>query len=177
MVVSKYIGETEKNLANLFDRAEHKDWILFFDEADALFGKRGNVKDSHDRYANIEVGYLLQRIESHRGIVILETRHKNAVNRALLRRLRYVVDFPLPGQEERRRLWELALPSGAAIDELDRRRLARMEMSAGRINAIASDATLHAAAASVPVDMRLLMDALIRERRKDGQSADDAGVR
>ena len=94
-VVSKYIGETEKNLDRLFDKAEAGNAILLFDEADALFGKRGEVKDSHDRHANIEVGYLLERIEAHPGITILETNRKSAIAPGVLRRSRYVVDFPL----------------------------------------------------------------------------------
>jgi len=94
-VASKYIGETEKNLDRIFDKAEADEAILLVDEADALFGKRSEVKDSHDRYANIEVGYLLQRMESHRGIAILQTNHRSAINPALLRRSDYVVDFEL----------------------------------------------------------------------------------
>jgi vesicle-fusing ATPase len=95
-VVSKYIGEAEKHLDLLFDNPEAADAILLFDEADALFGKRGEVKDSHDRHANIEVGYLLKRMESHRGVVILETNRKSAIDPAVVRRLRYIVEFPLP---------------------------------------------------------------------------------
>jgi SpoVK/Ycf46/Vps4 family AAA+-type ATPase len=93
-VVSKYIGETEKNLERVFDNAEHSDSVLFFDEADALFGKRSEVKDSHDRYANLDIGLLLQRIENHEGIVILATNSKNNIDDAFLGRIRYVVDFP-----------------------------------------------------------------------------------
>ena len=176
-VASKYIGETEKNLELLFDKAEADDAILLFDEADALFGKRSEVKDSHDRYANIEVSYLLQRMESHGGIVILETTRRNAIDPALLRRSRHVVDFPQPGAAQRRALWEKAIPPAAAIQEPDLRKLARMEMSGGRISAIAVDAALHAADASLPVDMRMLMEAMIRERRKRGITADDTDVR
>ena len=102
-VVSKYIGETEKNLRRLFDAAEDGGAILFFDEADALFGKRSEVKDSHDRYANIEVNYLLQRMEAYRGLAILATNMKDALDPAFLRRLRFVVDFPFPGPAERER--------------------------------------------------------------------------
>jgi len=93
MVVSKYIGETEKNLEQLFTEAENKNWILFFDEADALFGKRTGVKDAHDKYANIETAYLLQRIEDHNGLIILATNMKNNIDDAFLRRFRYIVDF------------------------------------------------------------------------------------
>lgn len=95
-IVSKYIGETEKNLSAIFQRAKDKEWILFFDEADALFGKRINVRDSHDRYANQEVSYLLQKIEEHNGLVFLSTNKKTNIDQAFMRRLRYVIDFPFP---------------------------------------------------------------------------------
>lgn len=95
-VISKYIGETEKNLSRIFDAAENKQWILFFDEADALFGKRTEVKDSHDNYANQEVNYLLQHLENYNGLVILSTRKKNNIDEAFLRRIRYIIHFPVP---------------------------------------------------------------------------------
>lgn len=103
--VSKYIGETEKNLASMFDRAENKDWILFFDEADALFGKRTATKDAHDRYANQQVSYLLQRIEDHSGLVVLATNFQNNIDEAFLRRFHLMIHFPMPGVEERLELW------------------------------------------------------------------------
>jgi len=109
-VVSKYIGETEKNLSRLFDAAEDGGTILFFDEADALFGRRTEVKDSHDRYANIETNYLLQRIESFRGLAILATNFKRALDPAFLRRLQFVVQFPFPGAREREKIWRQAFP-------------------------------------------------------------------
>lgn len=111
MVVSKFIGETEKNLANLFAKAEHKDWILFFDEADALFGKRTNVRDAHDKYANQEVSYLLQRVEQYNGLVILATNFKSNIDDAFTRRFQSIIYFPLPGIEERSRLWSKILPT------------------------------------------------------------------
>ncbi|MEN0047729.1 MAG: ATP-binding protein [Bacteroidota bacterium] len=110
MVVSKFIGETEKNLSNLFAKAEHKDWILFFDEADALFGKRTNVKDAHDKYANQEVAYLLQRVEAYNGLVILASNRKNDIDEAFLRRFQSIIHFPFPKATERKRLWENAFP-------------------------------------------------------------------
>jgi len=113
-VVSKYIGETEKNLRRLFDTAEDGGAILFFDEADALFGKRSEVKDSHDRYANIEINYLLQRIESYRGLAILATNMKSALDKAFLRRLRFIVNFPFPGQNERMIMLAEGLPGADA---------------------------------------------------------------
>lgn len=109
-VVSKYIGETEKNLSRIFDRAEQKRWILFFDEADALFGKRTEIRDAHDKYANQEVGYLLQRIESYNGLIILASNFKANMDEAFLRRIQNVVYFPVPSAQERFTLWERALP-------------------------------------------------------------------
>jgi len=111
MVVSKFIGETEKNLSQLFDRAKNKDWILFFDEADALFGKRTNVRDAHDKYANQEVAYLLQRIENHNGLIILASNFKINIDEAFIRRFQSVIYFPLPSAAERLLLWKKTLPS------------------------------------------------------------------
>jgi len=110
MVVSKFIGETEKNLSQLFERARSKNWILFFDEADALFGKRTNIRDAHDKYANQEVAYLLQRIENHDGLVVLASNFKANIDEAFIRRFQSVVYFPLPGPEERYALWQKVLP-------------------------------------------------------------------
>jgi len=110
MVVSKYIGETEKNLSTLFDKAENKDWILFFDEADAIFGKRTGVRDAHDKYANQEVSYLLQRIESYNGLVILASNFRNNIDTAFIRRFNAIIYFPAPKAEERLILWEKSLP-------------------------------------------------------------------
>jgi len=110
MVVSKFIGETEKNLANLFDRAENKDWILFFDEADALFGKRTNVRDAHDKYANQEVSYLLQRVENYGGLAILATNFKSNIDDAFTRRFQSIIHFPMPKANERLVLWQKAFP-------------------------------------------------------------------
>jgi SpoVK/Ycf46/Vps4 family AAA+-type ATPase len=108
---SKYIGETEKNLTKLFDMAEQQEWILFFDEADALFGKRSEVKDAHDRYANQEVSYLLQRIEDHSGLLILASNRKENIDDAFVRRFHYVIHFPIPEAPERLRLWEKVVSS------------------------------------------------------------------
>lgn len=135
MVVSKYIGETEKNLAALFDRAEHKDWILFFDEADALFGKRTQVRDAHDRYANQEVSFLLQRIESFSGLIILASNLAGNVDEAFARRFEQLVHFPMPRQNERHLLWKKGLPRVASLEtSVDLNQLAaRHEMSGGMI--------------------------------------------
>lgn len=110
MVISKFIGETEKNLANLFARAEDKDWILFFDEADALFGKRTSVRDAHDKYANQEVSYLLQRVENYNGLVILASNFKSNIDEAFIRRFQSIISFPMPNPKERLALWEQSLP-------------------------------------------------------------------
>jgi len=115
MVVSKFIGETEKNLSQLFERARNKDWILFFDEADALFGKRTNIRDAHDKYANQEVAYLLQRIENHDGLVILASNFKSNIDEAFIRRFQSVIYFPAPNAEERLSLWQKMLPSNLKI--------------------------------------------------------------
>ena len=117
MVVSKYIGETEKNLEMLFARAENKKWILFFDEADSLFGKRTNVRDAHDKYANQEVSYLLQRIEDYDGLVILATNMKNNIDEAFIRRFNAILRFPMPDTDERKKIWEKTFPPGVHFAE------------------------------------------------------------
>ncbi|MCV2485107.1 ATP-binding protein [Flavobacterium sp. SH_e] len=117
MVISKYIGETEKNLSSLFDKATDKDWILFFDEADAVFGKRTNVRDAHDKYANQEVSYLLQRIENHPGLVILASNFKTNIDSAFTRRFQSIIEFEVPSYGERLKLWQNNLPKGIKIAE------------------------------------------------------------
>ena len=117
MVISKYIGETEKNLSSLFDKAADKDWILFFDEADAIFGKRTNVRDAHDKYANQEVSYLLQRIENHPGLVILASNFKANIDTAFTRRFQSIIEFEVPSYNERLQLWKNNLPQGIRIAE------------------------------------------------------------
>lgn len=117
MVISKYIGETEKNLSSLFDKAADKDWILFFDEADAIFGKRTNVRDAHDKYANQEVSYLLQRIENHPGLVILASNFKTNIDTAFTRRFQSIIEFEVPSYTERLQLWENNLPKNISIAE------------------------------------------------------------
>ena len=116
-VISKYIGETEKNLSRLFDKAEDKNWILFFDEADALFGKRTDIRDAHDKYANQEVAYLLQRIEAFNGVVILATNQRGNIDDAFVRRFQSIIHFPMPGIAERADLWQKSFPSGFEISE------------------------------------------------------------
>jgi SpoVK/Ycf46/Vps4 family AAA+-type ATPase len=166
-VVSKYIGETEKNLRRLFDAAEDGGVILFFDEADALFGKRSEVKDSHDRYANIEVNYLLQRMEAFHGLAILATNMKSALDQAFLRRLRFIVNLPFPGSVERQRIWARSFAPGLPLDELDEERLARFNLTGGSIHNIAINAAFLAANQPAPVvTMERVLQALRTELRK-----------
>ena len=165
-VVSKYIGETEKNLRRLFDAAEDGGAILFFDEADALFGKRSDVKDSHDRYANIEINYLLQRIEAYRGLAILATNRKSALDQAFMRRIRFVVEFRAHGIQERKAIWERVFPRETETVGLDFDRLAQLNLNGGNINNVAMNAAFLAADAGTPVTMPLIFKAARAEFRK-----------
>jgi ATPase family associated with various cellular activities (AAA) len=145
-VVNKYIGETEKNLRRLFDAADASDVVLFFDEADALFGKRTEVKDAHDRYANLEVSYLLERMERFKGLAILATNRKKDLDEAFLRRLRYVVDFPVPGYDERLRIWRQLLPNGVDCSQLDLPFIAqKLPLAGGHLRSIVFNACLQSA--------------------------------
>ena len=152
-VVNKYIGETEKNLKKIFDAAEEGGAILLFDEADALFGKRSEVKDSHDRYANVEVSYLLQRMEIYRGLAVLTTNMKNALDNAFLRRIRFVVQFPFPDITHRAEIWRRIFPSDTPTEYLDVEKLARLNVAGGNIRNIALNAAFLAAEESEPVRM------------------------
>ena len=173
-VVSKYIGETEKNLRRVFDAAEDGGVILFFDEADALFGKRSEVKDSHDRYANIEINYLLQRMEAYRGLAILATNMKSALDQAFMRRLRFIVNFPFPGPAERQAIWEGVYPKadkegklpGTPVEAPDYKHLARLNVTGGSIHNIALNAAFRAAAAGKSVTVPLILEAARTEFRK-----------
>jgi len=165
-VVSKYIGETEKNLRRMFDAAENGGAILFFDEADALFGKRSEVKDSHDRYANIEINYLLQRMESYRGLAILATNMKSALDPAFMRRIRFIVEFRPHGPAERKAIWQRIFPPQTATKGLDFDRLARLTLNGGSINNVAINAAFLAAQANSPVTMPLVLSAARTEFQK-----------
>ena len=165
-VVSKYIGETEKNLSRIFAAAETGGAILLFDEADALFGKRSEVKDSHDRYANVEVCYLLQRMEAYRGLAILTTNQRAAVDRAFLRRLRQVVVFPFPDAAARAEIWARIFPAGTPLNGIDPTRLARLAIAGGTIRSIALNAAFLAAAEDGPVRTAHLQRAARREYAK-----------
>jgi hypothetical protein len=162
-VVSKYIGETEKNLRRVFDAAEEGGAVLLFDEADALFGKRSEVKDSHDRYANIEVSYLLQRMESYRGLAILTTNLKTAVDTAFMRRLRFIIEFPFPDAAHRAQIWRQIFPVETPTHELDFSRLARLSIPGGNIRNIA----LHAAFLAADTDGAVTMAHLARAARSE----------
>ncbi|MCP4329274.1 MAG: ATP-binding protein [Alphaproteobacteria bacterium] len=165
-VVSKYIGETEKNLKRVFDAAEGGGAILLFDEADAIFGKRSDVKDSHDRFANIEISYLLQRVEVYRGLAILTTNMKNALDSAFMRRLRFVVRFPFPDAAQRAEIWRRTFPSATPIEDLDVARLGRMNLAGGNIRNIALNAAFLAADQDLPVTMDHVLQAARSEYAK-----------
>ena len=165
-IVSKYIGETEKNLRRVFEAAEGSGAILLFDEADALFGKRSEIRDSHDRYANIEVSYLLQRMEAYCGLAILTTNMKEALDQAFLRRIRFVAQFPFPGAMEREQIWRRIFPIAAPTEHLDPEKLARLNVSGGNIRNIALNAAFLAAGANEPVRMHHLLRATRSEYQK-----------
>ena len=165
-VVSKYIGETEKNLRRVFDAAEDGGAILFFDEADALFGKRSEVKDSHDRYANIEVNYLLQRLEAYRGLAILATNMKQAMDVAFVRRLRFIVNFPFPDRTERKAIWSHVLPAEVPQEGVDVERLSQFTLTGGSIHAIALQTAFLAADNGGLVTMPHVLEAIRAELRK-----------
>ncbi|MGN6342276.1 MAG: ATP-binding protein [Flavisolibacter sp.] len=152
-VINKYIGETEKNLKKIFDAAENGGAILLFDEADALFGKRSDVKDSHDRYSNIEVSYLLQRMEAYRGLAILTTNMKNALDKAFMRRIRFVVQFPFPDLAQRAEIWTKIFPANTPKEGLNMEQLAKLNLSGGNIRNIALNAAFLAAEEEKPVQM------------------------
>ena len=170
-VVSKYIGETEKNLAKIFNEAETSNAILFFDEADSLFGKRSEVKDAHDRYANIEIGYLLQRMEEYTGVVILATNMKKNMDEAFVRRMHFTVEFPFPEEQYRLRIWQAIFPKETPVDEtIDFTFLSRkFKITGGNIKNIALNAAFYAADDGCTVTMRHLILAMKREYQKMGR--------
>lgn len=171
-VVSKYIGETEKNLSRLFDKAENKNWILFFDEADALFGKRTDIRDAHDKYANQEVAYLLQRIESYNGLVILATNQRSNIDEAFVRRFQAIIHFPMPRSEERHEIWRKTFPPQIELDsDIDWRQIAaRFELTgAGILNVTHYCALEVLADQSRFLDLKRLETAILREFIKEGK--------
>jgi len=172
-VVSKYIGETEKNLRRVFDAAEAGGAILLFDEADALFGRRSEVRDSHDRYANLEVSYLLQRIETYCGLAILTTNMKDALDSAFARRLRFVVNFPFPDVAQREQIWRGVFPPQTPTQGIDHAKLAQAQVAGGNIRTIALDAAFRAAAAHRAVTMADVLEATRAEYRKSERTLGD----
>ncbi|HEY9698920.1 MAG TPA: ATP-binding protein [Trichocoleus sp.] len=173
LVVSKYIGETEKNLAKIFDLAEHKNWILLFDEADALFGKRTKVDDSHDRYANQEISFLLQRIEDFNGVVILSSNLKTNIDDAFLRRFQSVIAFPMPKAIERLRIWKNAFSPKAILDEqINLNRIAETyELSGGTImNAVRYSSLKALSRRSQTILLEDLEEGIRREFLKEGRT-------
>jgi ATPase family associated with various cellular activities (AAA) len=176
-VISKYIGETEKNLRQVFDSAEEAGAVLLFDEADALFGKRSDVKDSHDRYANIEVGYLLQRMESYQGLAILTTNLKSSLDRAFQRRLRFMVEFPFPDIAQREAIWRRAFPAATPTDRIDPAALAQLKLPGGSIRNIALNAAFLAAAANRPVAMAHILEAAHLEAGKNDRPLAESETR
>ena len=178
-IISKYIGETEKNLDQIFTAAENSNAILFFDEADALFGKRSEVRDSHDRYANIEISYLLQKMEEYQGVSILATNLRQNLDEAFVRRLQAIVEFPFPDEEYRRRIWQIAFPREAPLgDDVEFERLAReVRLAGGNIKNMAVAAAFYAAADGGTIHMPHLLQAARREHQKLGRAWNEAAFR
>lgn len=173
LVVSKYIGETEKNLAKVFDQAEHRGWILFFDEADALFGKRSEVRNAHDRYANQETAFLLQRLETFDGVAILASNLRDNLDQAFSRRFESVIYFPLPRPEERLKLWQQSFPPGAKPDpRIDLGQIARDHELSGSaiVNAIRYAALQALSRGSDSISLEDLQQGIRREYMKEGKA-------
>ena len=170
-VVSKYIGETEKNLSKIFKEAETSNAILFFDEADALFGKRSEVKDAHDRYANIEIGYLLQKMEEFDGVVILATNLGKNIDDAFLRRMQIVIEFPFPDEIQRKLIWKGIFPKESPLaNDIDFKFLSeKIKLAGGNIKNMALSAAFYAAENSGEINMHHIMHAARREYQKIGK--------
>jgi SpoVK/Ycf46/Vps4 family AAA+-type ATPase len=175
-VVSKYIGETEKNLEHIFSEATTSNAILFFDEADAIFGKRGEINDSHDRYANLEVSYLLQRMERFEGITILTSNLQTNIDDAFTRRLDFIIEFPFPQPTERAHIWQVSLPAALPLAEtMDWELLAhRFELAGGNIRNAVLGAAFLAAAEDTAVHLRHFLHATRREYQKLGRLIDES---
>ncbi|WP_185601459.1 ATP-binding protein, partial [Paenibacillus sp. 598K] len=169
-VVSKYIGETEKNLGEIFEQAGQSGAILFFDEADALFGKRSEVKDAHDKYANMETSYLLQKMEEYDGLTILATNFAQNLDDAFMRRIQYIIRFPFPDSEHRQRLWRSAIPAAMPAGEIDYGFLGEtFELTGGPIKNIVLTAAFLAAEAGEPLTMQRLLESVVQEYKKTGK--------
>ncbi len=168
-VTSKYIGETEKNLKKVFDAADEGGAILLFDEADSVFGKRGDAQSSNDRYANLTTNYLLQRMEAYRGLAILTSNYEGNIDTAFMRRIRFTVRFREPDQALREQLWQRAFPQGVQTQRLDYQRLARPKLTGAHVKAVAMNASFLAAARKVPITTELIEEAMTRELRRQGR--------
>lgn len=175
--MSKYIGETEKNLRRIFDAAETGGAILLFDEADALFGKRSDVKDSHDRHANVEVSYLLQRMEAYQGLAILTTNLKGSLDQAFLRRIRFIVSFPFPDAKARAEIWQRIFPKRTPTEELEMNKLGQLNVSGGNIRNIALNAAFLAADAGEPVMMKHVLQSAKSEYLKLERTLTDVEIK
>jgi len=170
MIVSKYIGETEKNLSKLFDTAQHKNWILFFDEADALFGKRSNVQNAHDKYANQEVSYLLQRVEDFPGLIILASNYKSNIDQAFVRRFNIIIKFTAPNAAERLKIWQQSIPARARLaKDVDLVNIAsRYELNGSSIIGVVHYASLQAIHKSNGViQIDAILEGITREYDKE----------
>jgi SpoVK/Ycf46/Vps4 family AAA+-type ATPase len=178
-VVSKYIGESEKNLDRIFTAAESSNAILFFDEADALFGKRSEVRDSHDRYANLEISYLLQKMEEYQGTSILATNLRQNLDEAFMRRLQAVVEFPFPDEEYRARIWTNVYPKEAPVaGDVNFAALGqKIQLAGGNIKNMALAAAFYAASEGGEIRMRHLIQAACREHQKIGRGWNDTELR
>jgi hypothetical protein len=176
-VVSKYIGETEKNLKQVFDAAEQGGVLLLFDEADALFGKRGEVKDSHDRYANIEVGYLLQRMEAFQGLAVLTTNLKSSIDKSFQRRLRFIVNFPFPDASQREAIWSRIFPAQTPTEGLEPKKLSQLNVAGGNIRNIALNAAFLAADSGKPVQMGHVLQSARSETQKMERPLSESEIR
>jgi SpoVK/Ycf46/Vps4 family AAA+-type ATPase len=171
-IVSKYIGETEKNLDRIFTAAHCANAILFFDEADALFGKRSEVKDAHDRHANIEVGYLLQKMEEYEGMAILATNFRQNMDEAFARRMQAIIEFPFPDEASRHRLWQSFFPPETPLaEDVDLHALSQnIRLAGGNIKNIVLTAAFYAASAGQSIQMEHLLKATEREHQKLGRT-------
>jgi ATPase family associated with various cellular activities (AAA) len=176
-IVSKYIGETEKNLGRVFDAAETGGVILLFDEADSLFGKRSEVKDSHDRHANMEINYLLQRMEDYRGLSVLTTNLKGAIDQAFMRRIRFILNFPFPDAVQRAEIWRRIFPAETPTWELDPVKLGKLSVAGGNIRSIALNAAFLAAEANEDLQMKHILEAARSEHIKMEKPFTDVGVK
>ena len=173
LIVSKYIGETEKNLSNIFDQAENKNWILFFDEADALFGKRTSVSDSHDRYANQEVSYLLQRVEDYNGLVLLASNQKENMDDAFTRRFDNIINFSLPQPDQRLKIWEQAFSEKSSLSkDISLKEIAKgYELSGGAImNAVGYASLMTLKKNSNEISKADLIAGVRKEYQKEGRT-------